>query len=530
LAENEKAWVDYRCDEYKKNVDLWKFQEDHFSTKKVLKNVRNNARKLTKWIGREWTITVDELDGTVKQYSGQNNLPSEYRFSDPNKDYLARRPAERLENYIDRSFRSSYTNHPKRIIKTIVGQISGVDNSVIWQPEDQGEGLRSVNLNGKTIDVGERLDKDCDGDGTSWDDKWEQIVTQTLIYDKGYVFVSGKGENAHVRFIEPKRVVNKRYRENGDLVEVLVLNEYYTTDSLKNEKRRVEEYHRYTLDGFEIYQKNDEGEVEPVKEDEWREYEFYKTKNREVKILPVIELELVEDFGYSVAEKSNDIFQTESETYHRYRMMMETILGVDSEDEAFRQLQKTMMEGGRVVQGKPSFEAPPGEPVQIGLDVVERLVEDLYTTLFLEYGNSAREKSATEIRQDYQTGLVSLLTTVQEKSESFENQVLWLIEQIYYPNSTRLWGQAKSDRSTDFQPKNEEEAISLIKNTFFDMQDVPLPEAVKARLVSKMLEMIEVEFEEDEILQKAQEDELITLQENQSVPEQEPVPEGVEQG
>lgn len=516
VNDTKKRWTDYRCKEYKENVDFWKFQEDHFSTKSVIKEVRDNAHKLRKYIGDEYTVYVDDQTGEVTKHTVKNNIPREYRFSDPFKDYLRRRPKENLSNYIDRCYDADYDNHPKRIVKTFVGIISAVENAVFWQPEDTSTGLR----NHSSGDVGGKLESDADGHGTGWNDKWEYIIHQLLKYDKGYLVVSGKDDTARLTFIEPKRVLNKRYNEDGDLVELLIYNERVQQNSLKEQAKRIEEYQLYTVDGVEKYvvQKNEDGKEQLRElEDEAIEYSFYNTKSKDQKVIPIIEMEMFDDFGFTLTKKSNQIFQKQSETTHRFRMMMETLLGVDVEDEGFRELKKSLLEGGSVVQGAIGFESPSGEPVKIGLDLVQDMIEDLYTTLFLEYGNSARQKSATEIRQDYQKGIVAILNTIQTKMESIQNRTLWLIEQIYYPNKPSLWGQAYVQRGTDFTPKNEEQAVKLIKETFFDMQDVPLPASVSSRLVMQMLDMLEIKYEEDEIRREAEEDELTRLQEQQEI-------------
>jgi hypothetical protein len=500
---SEKTWLDLRDQEWQENRHKWNFQINHYDSQQALDKAFQHAKNLQQYAGSEFQVKTVKEDDEVKVNQISPNVELDDRYPGLYQTYLPLKPRERISQYVDRVATSDPVDHMYRIVNTIVGILSSAeaDANRTWQEENEDIGLE----NHSTGDVASRMQDNADTSRTNWLDKWEEVLRQLLIFDKTYVLVEGLSEDgnddAKVKTIDPRNVVNKRH-DDGRLVEVLVRNTQTVQAPLREgEGQRTEEiYILYDLEGWQKYRKQ-EDTVIPVTEKQ--EYEFYETADREQPRLPIIEVEhdLPTSFGLRLAKRTNTIFQKISERDHAQRTMHTNMFVVDTEDDAFRNIRRTVAQNGSLIQGDGGFENPSSEPVDSANQVIQEKVEGLYVDFFLDYGNSGVQKTATEIRQDFQTGLEALLQILATSLDKAESEALFLIEQIYFPENPSVWGQADVERTTDFQPEDPAKMAEQILSNLFPVDGPPMTPEIKARLASKVYDWVGIDHNVEDLLQ-----------------------------
>ncbi|WP_263787299.1 hypothetical protein [Salinibacter grassmerensis] len=528
---NKKStWLDKRCKEYRENRKKWTYQHKHYDGQALIDEIADKSTRLgSKMESTLDSATVDFVVDEIKD-NGEVEVSEVLKkksitLGDDGMygTYLPRVPREPLQNYVDRLKTSDYTNHFARVVNTYAGMMAAVadKNKRTWQEDDQDRGLKNHPARG---DVASKLKKEADGKGTSWSEKFQDLLIQLLKFDKAYVLVEGLSEEgddeAKIKFIDPRNVVNKKY-EGGNLVELLVQDTRVIEPSLKSKRREQVEYIHYHREGFDRYRKQDD-EVVRVTDDDGNPisgtYEFYDgaEQDESSKTIPVVEMELDINVGSELAVKANRIFQKQSERDHKQRMMNAQLLTLDVEDQGFEEARRTLTRGGRTVQGKGQFINPSAEPVESYSDTIKRKEADLYKSFFLNNQDSAVQKTATELRQDFRSGLEAILNVFKNELDRGEQKVLQLLEQVYFQNSPSLWGQATVSRTSDFEPTNKEAQAKKLRSIFFDVPSIELPPETKSRVVGRILELMNIEYEEEELLAEAREQQITRAQEQQA--------------
>jgi hypothetical protein len=113
------------------------------------------------------------------------------------------------------------------------------------------------------------------------------------------------------------------------------------------------------------------------------------------------------------------------------------------------------------------FIAPSAEPARIATDVLKRKIEEFYVSAFRAYEDSAREKTATEVRQDVSSGVGAFLQLLKAAIDDAENEAFWRIEQINYPERRELWFTSRVERSDTFLPIDVDSAIETLRKRYF---------------------------------------------------------------
>jgi hypothetical protein len=99
--------------------------------------------------------------------------------------------------------------------------------------------------------------------------------------------------------------------------------------------------------------------------------------------------------------------------------------------------------------------------------------------------------------------------------DEFENQVLWRMEQVYFPE-TSSWGTANVIRSTDFQPEDVNEALEKMVNKAFGERDtVPLPVEALVQIARKWAEKNGIDLPDDTKLTTAIKQQMNIVNDNE---------------
>lgn len=380
-----------------------------------------------------------------------------------------------------------------------------------------------------------RLKHDADGEGMNWNSLFKNVAirlttTHTIwgmvdgltekVRDEGDTFLEG---DATVHVLDPTQVVNW-YPDRGPLESVVVKEDYDSRTSIFDSHLQEDVYIRYDLEGWTRYYyfKNEGGDREQRVLNSGT-YEFYRTSERNDRILPIwrTEIPLPRPVGYLLAKKQASIWNLESVRDFAIRALSFALLRVTVEGEDDQQkISKALQEGANILyqyakEGAPhDFISADSSWLSEAGNVLEKKVEDFYHNAFKEYGDAARQRTATEIRLESQTGIEAFLTLLVDSVDEFESQALWRIEQIYFAEPSQ-WGLASVSRSRDFTPEDEQKAIENMLNRLFGERDtVPVTVDVMAEAIKKWLTTLGIDVPEDTDLKSAIEARMDIIPEN----------------
>ena len=129
----------------------------------------------------------------------------------------------------------------------------------------------------------------------------------------------------------------------------------------------------------------------------------------------------------------------------------------------YDEFKDAIIAGNKVLPGAGNkFDAPPMEPAKIKHEIIKSKRTDFYATLFQQYGDSAQVKTATEIKQDFRTGIEAVLQMQAEAMDEYENSALFLIEQAEMPTQKAAWGGSRVARPNSFTQIDVEDRLEKL--------------------------------------------------------------------
>lgn len=461
----EKTWLDHRSREYRDNERKWRYVEDHYS-------------------------------GSVLEKLGH---------------YLVQRPVgETKESFQERKKLADYTPHYSAVVDALAGMLFSVEDDANRSFVDEdGNGI------GRPEDretVAWRLWNDADGKGNNWLTKWKQLAIELINQKVVWVLQDTNASgDPQVKIVSPLDVVNVRWADSRP-VEVLMRERVDTRDSIKDAPAWKDQFILFELDGFtrwEVVEAERDGEtVRMAREisDGKTSYSYQGPKGRPELPIFRVELPMRRHVGYLLARKANAIFNKESERDHLLRTANFPVLTIVGDDDFVSNQMKKLRQGARVLQklpgesGSHEFMAPSSEPATVASKVLERKVEEFYVTAFREYGDAAREKTATEVKQDISAGVGAFLQMLKAAVDDAENGMLWRIEQQQFPDDPSQHFVARVERADDFSPLNIHEVVKRLKERYFGTTDpMPVGKTGLMDAAKQVAEFDGVEFDEDEL-------------------------------
>lgn len=419
-----ETWLDYRHPDWKANAFKWQYARDVY--------------------------TAEVLDPA--------NLGS----------YLIRKgTGETLAAYFERQALADYTSHFGACADALAG--------MLFHTED--DATREFGALGKPEDPASvigGLYRNADGQHTGYLTVWKQLAIELTIAHWSWILVDVVAGAPRITLIEPERVVDWVEDETG-LKAVKVCEQADAREGLETDADTFEQYIVFTRAGWQRYRKrkataNAAATVERV--GEFVAYRFVDSSGREQ--LPIFRarLPLRRNIGYPLAKKNVAIFNKESERDHLLRTANFPKFVVVGDDVVFGNIQKQVEDGSFLIQDDPQsskthhFDAPPTASVEVATKVIDQKVEQFYKTFFREYSDTAQEKTATEIRQDVNSGVGAFLQMLRAGLNDAENETLWRLEQAVFPRLDGNWHRARVERDDNFQPLNVEEEIERLRNRY----------------------------------------------------------------
>lgn len=339
---------------------------------------------------------------------------------------------------------------------TIVDSINGVMASKQDQTKRDFGAFGDPMENGTDAD---RLWNNADGNGTNWEPFFKRVGIKLTILGEMWGYVKGVTDESEpcIVAIDPRNVVN-RWPISGDPQQVLICEKMDLRRSMNDDgDSDAEVYTLFTLDGYYQYTYKD---GEKVFLDEG-EYTFWSDSTRTKRILPIFRsyIPMPRNVGYLLSVKENHIFNQESVRDFALRNMSFALLklGVKGKDE-YNHIVSTLEKGANVIaqyEGAPdhTFISPDSAYLAQSQEILSKKIEDFYINGFKKYGDTAKQVTATQIKLESQSGIESYLSLLVDTVDEFENQSLFRLEQVYYPNQPANWGLAYVERSHSFQPE-----------------------------------------------------------------------------
>lgn len=395
------------------------------------------------------------------------------------REYLIKRyQGEPDKAFQERLRLSDFTPHLGTLIDTLGGMLFSVEDraSRMWETEGGPAGLGDV-ADPKT--PAHRLWHDADGKGIGWPTLWRQFALDIIVYQWMWVLVDTRGATPDaphvVKLINPMRVPN--WLDDGS--EVLMLESQDLRSSLEDGSGRDKTWIRWRLDGWERLSKDSAGRA--VREESGA-YGYVNADGQP--ILPIfrIQLPLRRYVSWILAHKAKIIYNQESVRDYSLRTanFARLVLGVADEDQ-YDELIEKIKKGEMVLgeqkdsSGQHRYIAPSAEPVTAAGLVLDKKIEHFWISGFKMYEDAARERTATEVRQDVAGGVGAFLTLLKAAVDDAENGAFRLLEQAEFSATPSRWGGARVERSDDFASFDMAAVLDQMKKRYVGADDKPLP-------------------------------------------------------
>lgn len=436
-AVSSSHWLDEEHPEYKRLKARWEFTRDHYTGELL------DASKLTQYL--------------IRKGVGESDLA-----------------------YEERRKLADYTNIFAALIDSLSGMLWASDSKTNRAWDGAGGGFDFGDPQDQRTLIG-RLFRDADGRGLPYITLWKGATVDLLLDQRVWVVadtmgVDGTRTTRTVLRVLPALSVPNWAQDAQGLTEVVVKEDSEGGASVRERAKKVERRVVYTRTGWERWEKPEGGQ--------WTAgltgtYAYENPLGGAALPIFRVDLPLSRQVGWLLAKKANAIFNRESSRDNIINLANHpklNIVGTDTEyDRVVDQLQK----GANALQVKPGAEphgyiAPDSGPATIATEVLKQKLEQYFATALREYGDVARQKTATEVRQDVAQGVGAFLSLVASAMDQAENGALWRLAQTEKPSTAAAAVQARVERSDDFATVDPEAAIDKLRERVFGAQ-VPAP-------------------------------------------------------
>lgn len=443
---------------------------------------------------REWQYAQQVYDGSAFDYY-EDGETVDFNSIESRKYFPKKTQRETEDAYKERLKLIDPALYYSTAIDSMIG--------ILLSAEEKAERMYSVDGQG----LGDKKDptskawnllNNVDGNGGSYmnlpKSAGTKLATKLCVYGLVDGVVKNKDDevigNSTIKIIDPESVINKIER-NGRLIGCRVLEYRDERTSLNDTSELTECYTDYTLEGWTRYSKDD-------KFMDKGKYKYYATadKNENDLILPIFKTELMLDrpVGYIWAKKCIAIANAESQLDHAHRNVSFQLLAIAAKDkELFDQTIDTLKNGMSAMwqpldgKNKHEFFGPSSEFFEAAEARIQRRIERFFHGMFKDYGDAAREKTATEIRLESQTGIESFLTYLSTALDEFENNALFRYSQAELPDQPQYWSDARVSRPLDFTPVDVDAIAEKLSERYITgMNTVPTDSETMASILSQI--------------------------------------------
>lgn len=420
-------------------------------------------------------------------------------------DYLQqRRQGEGNEAFKERARCADYSNHFAVVVDSMAGMLTAVqgDTNRTWgMSEELADGSTKVmGLGDPTDQESEayRLSHDVDGNGAKNDSFWTEVAIELSITHTGWLFVDPQDGDAVYKYIVPEQVPNWFYDADDNLVEVLIQETADARTSMKDKATTARQYLYLTIEGWERWRLHRNGKTASMLDS--GTWSFEDEKGQAVLPIRQVKLPMKRQSGWLLAKKNTAIFNRESERDWPLRQANFPRFLVEGDTSAFKKVVQALKDGMAALHGTGhKYITPPTEGATIATEVLKDKRTDFYVNAFREYGDSAKVRTATEVRQDVAAGAQAYLTHLASGLDEAETWAMRTATQSHFPQKPDLWFVPRAQRSTNYLPSDQETVIDrAIKRAFGD-KPVPLGHTGRVETAKMVAEWMGIGANEDEI-------------------------------
>ena len=449
---------------------------------------------------RDYKARVEQWRYALDHYTGDILLPEKRP-----RYLIQRRQGETDQAFEERSDLADYTNHFATVVDSLAGMLFNVEanaNRVFNDEKNETLGLGSPD--DPDTPMGS-LWRHADEDGNGWLTFWKALAIELCLLHRAWIMVDSVDGEPNLRLISAPLVPNWR-SVSGVLTEALVEEYVDQRGSLRDEPDVVTRYLHLTPQGWQRYALNRQQEILTLTErGDFGTYSFTSPTGQRALPIYCVELPMRRPVGYLMARKANAIFNQESARDHLIRAANFPKLVLMGGDQLLAALEDALKRGSNVLQGSKdhgahTYISPDASCATVATDVLKRKVEEYYITAYREYGDSAAQRTATEVRQDVSSGAGAFLQLLKAALDDAENNAYWRIEQILHPDDRRYWFQAHVERSDEFLPADPESAIQRLKERVFGVdQTVPVGRTARMEAAKQIVSWAGLPVNEAEI-------------------------------
>lgn len=459
-------WLDDEHPEYAKLKARWTFTRDHY--------------------------TGDVLDpGHILQYLHQKGV------------------GESQQAYQERVKLADYTNFLAAVVDSLSGMLWASDEKTNRRWDGEGGGFDFGAPDDQRTLIG-RLYRDADGRGLPYITLWKGATVDLLLDQRVWVVadtmpVSDRSTTMRtVLRVLPALSVPNWAVDGAGLTEVVVKEADGMSTSVREKRKKVERRIVYTRLGWERWEKTEGGTWVSTQSAPYR-----YTNPVGGPALPIfrVDLPLARHVGWLLAKKVNAIFNRESSRDNLINLANHPRLNIVGSDIEYDKVVDQLAKGANALQVKPGnaahgYIAPDSGPATIATAVLDKKREDFFTTALREYGDAARQRTATEVRQDVAQGVGAFLGLVATALDQAENGALWRLAQTERPGTDAGSVQARVERSDDFATVDPEAAIDKLRERVFGKESaVPLGNEARVQAALQVAAYLGLETDEDEVRQ-----------------------------
>jgi hypothetical protein len=451
----------------------------------------------------KWRYAIDHYESLVIE---KDNIET----------YLIKRAqGESADAFEERKKLADYTPVFGHAVDSLAGMLFAAESKAtrIWDELTEVEdGLATGDGLGNPEDpdsIAGKLTRDCDGTGINWETKWKMSAIDFMVTHRLWCYVEGVSDERgipKIHVIRPNEVTNWREDEHGNIVEVLLHEVVDVRDSLSDDPNNmIHQYIHFTVEGWTKYQSGGSDKERVYSVVDSGEYEFINPSGERVLPIFLVELPLRRNVGYILAKKNNAIFNKESDKDNLLRLANHPKLVLSADDTLYSLISTEIIKGSNVLQeypdkpGQHRYIAPDTSPAQVAIEDLQKKIEGFYYTAFQQYSDAARQRTATEVRQDLSRGIGAFLELLAGAVDELENGAFMRVEQIMLEDQSK-WGRAHVKRSDDFMPIDADAHIQKLIDTYFP-QGVPIGKTGKLAALKKIADHSNIQYDEVEAQQ-----------------------------
>ena len=439
-----------------------------------------------------WNYAQEVYDGSAFEFENENNAKNYFPKKEQRENTLAYN--ERLK-MIDPAI--YYPTGIDSLVGTMFVSDSG--DSQTWEKDGKGLGDPS-----DPDSLAYQFINDCNGNGLNWGFVGKQGSIKLAMKHTIYALVEGIPEDSEgnaiggptAHLIDPESVINKIY-EKGRMIACRVKEDRNSATTLDDIPEVKTCYVDYTLEGWNRWYYGEGGEKIPFEGASGGEYTYWRTKDQKERILPIFEVSLPLDrpVGYLWAKKCISIANKESELEFAYRNSSFAIFQPVASDTQWQAIKEDLKKGYNAFPSDPeasrghAFIAPPSDHFDSYRGYIKEKIKNFFYNMFKDYGDAAKEATATQIRLESQSGIEAFLILLAGQTDELENGILWRVEQCHFPDSPENWGIARVERSNDFSPIDLDLVASNLANRYVSgSASVPANAEIIEQVLTKIYE------------------------------------------